>query len=124
MTSGDLHLVAVPTYSYACRECEHRFDIQQAFSDSSLTACPVCGSALRKLYGSVGVVFKGSGFYRNDSRSTAAATAAADKTSSGSSTESSPAPAKTTKDTSSSGGGSGASTTSSSTGSPSKAAQS
>jgi len=59
----------VPTYSYACTECGHEFDIQQSFSDSSLNQCPVCEGRLRKIYSAVGVVFKGSGFYRNDSRS-------------------------------------------------------
>jgi len=58
----------VPTYSYACTACEHRFDTVQAFSDSSLTDCPECTGRLRKLFSSVGIVFKGSGFYRNDSR--------------------------------------------------------
>ncbi len=62
----------MPTYQYACTECEHRFEQVQAFSDASLTQCPVCGGKLRKVYGSVGVVFKGSGFYRTDSRSGAA----------------------------------------------------
>jgi putative FmdB family regulatory protein len=59
----------VPTYQYACTACEHRFEIVQAFSDSSLTTCPECEGKLRKLFGSVGIVFKGSGFYRTDSRS-------------------------------------------------------
>jgi putative FmdB family regulatory protein len=58
----------VPTYSYACTACEHRFDTVQAFSDSSLTDCPECTGRLRKLFSSVGIVFKGSGFYRTDSR--------------------------------------------------------
>lgn len=58
----------MPTYSYACRDCDHAFDLQQAFSDDALTVCPNCGGTLRKVYGSVGVVFKGSGFYRTDSR--------------------------------------------------------
>jgi len=58
----------VPTYSYACTECDNRFDITQAFTDHSLTVCPVCSGALRKVFSSVGIVFKGSGFYRNDSR--------------------------------------------------------
>lgn len=60
--------VLVPTYSYACTECDNRFDAVQAFSDDALTTCPQCSGRLRKLFGSVGVVFKGSGFYRNDSR--------------------------------------------------------
>jgi putative FmdB family regulatory protein len=58
----------VPTYSYACKDCGHAFDIQQAFTDDSLTACPECTGPLRKVFSAVGVVFKGSGFYRNDSR--------------------------------------------------------
>ena len=58
----------MPTYSYACTECDNRFDAVQAFSDDALTTCPQCSGRLRKLFGSVGVVFKGSGFYRNDSR--------------------------------------------------------
>jgi putative FmdB family regulatory protein len=58
----------VPTYSYACTECGNRFDAVQAFSDDALTTCPKCSGRLRKLFGSVGVVFKGSGFYRTDNR--------------------------------------------------------
>lgn len=58
----------MPTYSYACTECDHRFDAVQAFSDDALTDCPKCTGRLRKLFGNVGVVFKGSGFYRTDSR--------------------------------------------------------
>jgi putative FmdB family regulatory protein len=60
----------VPTYSYACTACEHRFDTVQKFTDPSLTDCPECSGRLRKLFSSVGIVFKGSGFYRTDSRST------------------------------------------------------
>ena len=59
----------MPTYAYACTECEHRFDIVQSFSDDALTECPQCGGRLRKLFTAVGVVFKGGGFYRTDSRS-------------------------------------------------------
>jgi putative FmdB family regulatory protein len=59
----------VPTYSYACTACEHRFDTVQKFTDSSLTDCPECSGRLRKLFSPVGIVFKGSGFYRTDSRS-------------------------------------------------------
>lgn len=58
----------MPTYSYACTECDDRFDAVQAFSDDTLTTCTKCEGRLRKLFNSVGVVFKGSGFYRNDSR--------------------------------------------------------
>ncbi|WAJ44357.1 FmdB family transcriptional regulator [Mycobacterium sp. Aquia_216] len=58
----------MPTYSYACTECGDRFDIVQAFTDDTLTTCEKCSGRLRKLFNSVGVVFKGSGFYRTDSR--------------------------------------------------------
>ena len=64
----------MPTYSYACTECDNRFDVVQAFSDDALTACPKCDGRLRKLFGKVGVVFKGSGFYRTDSRESAKST--------------------------------------------------
>ncbi|MSY27390.1 MAG: FmdB family transcriptional regulator [Actinobacteria bacterium] len=58
----------MPTYPYACTSCEHSFEIVQSFSEDALTECPECGGGLRKLYSSVGIVFKGSGFYRTDSR--------------------------------------------------------
>ena len=58
----------MPTYQYACTECGHSFDIEQSFSEDSLTVCPECGGRLRKVFNAVGVVFKGSGFYRTDSR--------------------------------------------------------
>jgi putative FmdB family regulatory protein len=61
----------VPTYSYACTECGNRFDAVQAFTDDALTTCEQCSGRLRKLFNSVGVVFKGSGFYRTDSRESA-----------------------------------------------------
>ncbi|HEU0190968.1 MAG TPA: FmdB family zinc ribbon protein [Mycobacterium sp.] len=63
----------MPTYSYQCTECGDRFDAVQAFSDDALTTCEHCSGRLRKLFGSVGVVFKGSGFYRTDSRDAAKA---------------------------------------------------
>ena len=60
----------MPTYQYACRSCDHRFEVVQGFDEAALTTCPACQQEqLRKLFGNVGVVFKGSGFYRNDSRS-------------------------------------------------------
>ena len=58
----------MPTYAYACTTCGHQFDAVQSFSDDALTVCPECGGALRKQYGSIGVTFNGSGFYRTDSR--------------------------------------------------------
>ena len=63
----------MPTYSYQCTECGNRFDAVQAFTDDALTTCDNCSGRLRKLFGSVGVVFKGSGFYHNDSRAAAKA---------------------------------------------------
>jgi putative FmdB family regulatory protein len=68
--------VLVPTYSYACTSCDHRFDVQQSFSDAALTDCPECAGRLRKVFSAVGVVFKGSGFYRTDSRNGSAPTKA------------------------------------------------
>lgn len=61
----------MPTYEYACTACGHRLEAVQKFSDDPLTECPECGSALRKVYGAVGIVLKGSGFYKTDSRAAA-----------------------------------------------------
>jgi putative FmdB family regulatory protein len=63
----------VPTYQYACTECGHAFEQFQSFSDDALTECPECQGRLRKVFNAVGVVFKGSGFYRTDSREKAPA---------------------------------------------------
>ena len=60
----------MPTYEYSCRDCGEPLEVVQSIHDDSLTTCPSCGGSLRKLFGNVGVVFKGSGFYKNDSRST------------------------------------------------------
>jgi putative FmdB family regulatory protein len=97
----------MPTYAYACKSCGHRFDAVQSFSDSALTECPACGGELRKQYGSIGVTFNGSGFYRTDSRAGASASSGGEKTST---------PAG------SSGGDSGSSSASSSAGTTSSAA--
>lgn len=86
----------MPTYSYRCTECDNAFDIHQAFTDDSLTVCPVCGGVLRKVFSPVGVTFSGSGFYRTDSR------AAEKKAGAGASSAS-------TSDSGSSTGGSGSS---------------
>ena len=74
----------MPTYSYACTQCGDRFDAVQAFSDNALTTCSKCNGRLRKLFGNVGVVFKGSGFYRNDSRESASSSAKSSSSSDGS----------------------------------------
>jgi putative FmdB family regulatory protein len=70
----------MPTYVYACTnpDCGHQFEAVQSFTDDALTVCPACGQRLRKVFGSVGVVFKGSGFYRNDSREKVATGSAKD----------------------------------------------
>lgn len=94
----------MPTYSYSCRDCGHAFDIQQAFTDDALTVCPNCGGSLRKVFGTVGVTFNGSGFYRTDSRGGAKKADSSSGSSSGSSSSG----------TSSSGSSSSGSTSSSS----------
>jgi putative FmdB family regulatory protein len=58
----------LPTYEYACTACGHRLEAVQSFTDEALTECPECNGALRKVYGAVGIVLKGSGFYKTDSR--------------------------------------------------------
>ena len=69
----------MPTYQYACTnpEGKHEFEVVQSFSDAPVSECPECGAPVRKVYGSVGVVFKGSGFYRTDSRKSASASESA-----------------------------------------------
>ena len=74
----------MPTYSYACTECDNRFDAVQAFTEDALTTCPKCSGRLRKLFNSVGVVFKGSGFYRTDSRDSSKSSVPGESGSSGS----------------------------------------
>jgi len=78
----------MPTYAYACTQCAHRFDAVQSFSDAALTDCPECSGALRKQYGSIGVTFNGSGFYRTDSRKTQSGTASSGASSSATSSSS------------------------------------
>ena len=85
----------MPTYQYACTnpEAKHEFEVVQSFSDAPVSECPECGAPVRKVYGSVGVVFKGSGFYRTDSRK-AAATSESGSSSNGSSSTSSSSSSK------------------------------
>ena len=89
----------MPTYQYACTECGHAFEQFQSFSDDALTVCPECDGRLRKVFNAVGVVFKGSGFYRTDSRSSGSSTStvssSSSDSSSGSSTSSSSSASKT-----------------------------
>jgi putative FmdB family regulatory protein len=63
----------MPTYAYSCKSCEHAFEVQLSFSDKDPEKCPECGGEIRKLFGNLGVTFKGSGFYRTDSTSSAPA---------------------------------------------------
>ena len=83
----------MPTYAYACKQCGHQFDAVQSFAEPALTECPECGGTLRKEYGSIGVTFNGSGFYRTDSRA-GAATSSSDSGSSSGTTSSSSASSK------------------------------
>ncbi len=103
----------MPTYQYQCTECGNALEVHQSFTDDALTECPACQGRLRKVFNAVGVVFKGSGFYRTDSRST---TTSSDTSSSSSSSSSS---SGTTSSTSSSSGGSSSGTSTSGSGSSS-----
>jgi putative FmdB family regulatory protein len=127
----------MPTYEYKCKSCGHQFDIVQAFTDDALTECPSCHEAtLKKVFGNVGITFKGSGFYKTDSRSAGTFGSAkdADRSDNGSSTKtetkaepksdssaSSSSTSTKSESSSSSGSGSSSSSTSSST-SPAKSA--
>jgi putative FmdB family regulatory protein len=93
--------ITVPTYQYTCTnpEGKHAFEVVQSFSDAPVSVCPECGAPVRKVYGSVGVVFKGSGFYRTDSRKSATASETA--SSNGSSTKESSSSKKDSPSTSS-----------------------
>ncbi|WP_043502642.1 FmdB family zinc ribbon protein [Georgenia sp. SUBG003] len=99
----------MPTYAYRCTVCGNEFEVKQSFSDDALTVCTECGGSLRKLFNSVGVVFKGSGFYRTDSRSS-------------SSSSTSAAPKESSSSSSSSSSGSSGSSSASSSSAPAKAA--
>lgn len=91
----------MPTYQYACTECDHAFEQFQSFSEDSLTVCPRCEGRLRKVFNAVGVVFKGSGFYRTDNRSDSgsASTSTSTSTSDSSSTSTSDSSAGTSTKT-------------------------
>jgi putative FmdB family regulatory protein len=77
----------LPTYEYACTACGHRLEAVQSFTDDPLTECPECGSPLRKVYGAVGIVLKGSGFYKTDSRAASASNGSEKKGADASSSE-------------------------------------
>ncbi|MER6977619.1 FmdB family zinc ribbon protein [Streptomyces carpinensis] len=102
----------MPTYQYQCTECGEGLEAVQKFTDDALTECPNCGGRLKKVFSAVGIVFKGSGFYRNDSRGSSSSSSAASSKSS------------STSGASSSGSGSSSSSTSSSSSSTSSAGSS
>ena len=82
----------MPTYEYRCKECGEDLEVVQAFTDDALTECPNCGGPLRKVFGNIGITFKGSGFYKTDNRSkksSAAAKSSESSSDSGSKSESS-----------------------------------
>jgi putative FmdB family regulatory protein len=101
----------VPTYQYSCTECGHFFEQVQSFTEDSLTVCPECQGRLRKVFNAVGVVFKGSGFYRTDSRSdskngsSTAASSGSSKESSTTAGDAGTSSAKSTSGTSTTGAG-------------------
>jgi putative FmdB family regulatory protein len=106
--------VQLPTYEYACKACGHRLEAVQKFTDDALTVCPDCGGVLRKVFGAPGIVLKGSGFYKTDTRA-ADKRSGSDKSSSNGSDTSSKSDTKSdTSTTKDSGSGSGSSSDSSS----------
>jgi putative FmdB family regulatory protein len=105
----------VPTYEYRCKSCSHEFEIVQSFSEDALTTCEECGGPLRKVFGNVGISFKGNGFYKNDSRgktsSTASSASSSSESSSSSSGDSSTSSGSDSSSTSSGGDSSSSSST-------------
>ncbi|MEI7641881.1 MAG: zinc ribbon domain-containing protein [Actinobacteria bacterium] len=83
----------MPTYEYICNACEHAFEAVQSFSDAPISNCPECGKDVRKVYSNVGVVFKGSGFYKTDSRKAASTSASATPAPAATAPAATPAPA-------------------------------
>ena len=102
----------MPTYQYQCTECGEGLEAVQKFTDDALTECPTCGGRLKKVFSAVGIVFKGSGFYRNDSRgssSTSSPAASPSKSATPSSTPSSSSSSSSDSKPSSSGTSAGSS---------------
>ena len=106
----------MPTYQYRCKECDHELEVVQSFTDDPLDTCPECGGPLKKVYGAVGISFKGSGFYKTDSRGSKAASSSSGS-SSGTDASSTPSSSESPekKSDSPSSGDKAASTSSSST---------
>jgi putative FmdB family regulatory protein len=92
----------MPTYDYRCKECGHQFEIHQSFADDALTTCPECQGALKKIFSAVGISFKGSGFYKTDSRGSTSATTPSSSASSSDTASTSTSSEKTSSDTGSS----------------------
>jgi len=103
----------VPTYQYQCTECGEGLEAVQKFTDDALTECPNCGGRLKKVFSAVGIVFKGSGFYRNDSRGSSSSSSPASSSKSSTSTTSSDSKSSSSSSDSKS-SGSGTSSSSSS----------
>ena len=101
----------MPTYEYRCKDCGEHLEVVQSFTDDALTECPACGGSLRKVFGNIGITFKGSGFYKTDSRKAAASASKSSKSDSGSS-ESSSGDSSSSKSTDTSSSSSGSSDTS------------
>ncbi|HYH30535.1 MAG TPA: FmdB family zinc ribbon protein [Pseudonocardia sp.] len=112
----------MPTYQYACKACDHRFEAVQSFTDAALTDCPACSGPLRKVFNSVGIVFKGSGFYRTDSRSGGGGVASESSKSDSAKSDSSSSSKDSSSSSSSSSSGSSSSSSSSSSSAPAAAA--
>jgi putative FmdB family regulatory protein len=97
----------VPTYEYRCKSCGEGLEAVQSFTDDPLTECPACGGPLRKVFGSIGITFKGSGFYKTDSRAGSASRSSSSSSSSDGATSDSSTSDSSTSDSSSSDSGSG-----------------
>lgn len=111
----------MPLYEYRCRNCNHQFEVQQSFSDDALAECPQCAGELRKVFNPVGISFKGSGFYKNDSRSAGSSSSTSSGASSGASTSDGSSTSSSSADStasSSSGDSTSKATASSTAGSP------
>ncbi|TDD62020.1 FmdB family transcriptional regulator [Kribbella antibiotica] len=114
----------MPTYQYQCTDCGEALEVRQSFTDDALTVCPNCQGTLRKVFNAVGVVFKGSGFYRNDSRSSGTSTIPAKSESSSGKSESSSSKSESSSSTSSTSSSSDSGSSKSSGGSSSSSSSS
>ncbi|MGQ2912381.1 FmdB family zinc ribbon protein [Aeromicrobium sp.] len=103
----------MPTYQYQCTDCGEALEVHQSFTDDALTECPACQGRLRKVFNAVGVVFKGSGFYRNDSRGTTTSSETSSSSSASASKDSGGAKEKTSTSSATSGSSTSSSSTSS-----------